>query len=102
MYVELSKIKKVFFVGIGGVGISAIARLMLLQDKDVSGSDLSASLITSELEKLGIHIAIGQSVELIPKDAELVVYSTAIPKYDCSFWNSWQDDNDSHGGKSFN
>ena len=86
MYVELSKIKKVFFVGIGGVGISAIARLMLLQDKDVSGSDLSASLITSELEKLGIHIAIGQSVELIPKDAELVVYSTAIPKYDAEFF----------------
>jgi len=90
MNLDLSKIKKVFFVGIGGIGISAIARMMLLQGKDVSGSDLSMSLITSELEKLGAHITEGQNIELVPKDADLVVYSTAIPKYDVDFFKNLQ------------
>lgn len=73
---------KVFFIGVGGIGISAIARLFLLQGKQVHGSDMAKSEITDELEKLGAHIKIGQGFSLIPKDVELVVYTTAIKHYD--------------------
>ena len=74
--------RKVFFVGIGGIGISAIARMMFLDGKEVLGCDMSESNITSELQSLGIQITIGQSFELIPADADLIVYTIAIPHYD--------------------
>ena len=70
---DLSKIKNVHFIGIGGIGISAIARMMLLEHKEVIGSDLNESIITNELKKLGAEIFLGQSVEIIPKDTDLVV-----------------------------
>ncbi|MFZ1019597.1 MAG: Mur ligase domain-containing protein, partial [Minisyncoccia bacterium] len=73
MNLDLSKIKKVFFVGIGGIGISAIARLMFLEGKEVSGSDMSENVLTHELAELGIKITIGQGFEFIPKDADLIV-----------------------------
>ncbi len=82
MELDLSKTKKVYFVGIGGIGISAIARMMFLEGKEVSGSDLSGSEITEELESLGIKIIIGQSFDFIPKDTDLIIYSIAIPNYD--------------------
>ena len=65
---DLTKIKKVFFIGIGGIGISAIARMMLQEGKEVFGSDMSQSGITDELQKLGAKITLGQGMELIPKD----------------------------------
>ncbi len=80
--INLSKIKKVFFVGIGGIGISAIARMMFLDGKEVSGSDMSDSLVISELREVGIQITIGQGFDLIPKDVDLIVYTIAIPHYD--------------------
>ncbi len=82
MDLDLSKIKKVFFVGIGGIGISAIARMLHLEGKEVSGSDMSEGELTGELRGLGIKIVIGQGVELIPKDADLIIYTIAIPHYD--------------------
>lgn len=88
---DLQKIKKVFFIGIGGIGISAIARMMHLEGKDVSGSDMSESEITRELEDLGIQVIIGQSFELIPKDVDLIVYTTAIPHYDLKLFQQVAD-----------
>ncbi len=82
MTLDLSKIKKVFFVGVGGIGISAIARMMLLEGKEVFGSDMSEGQITHELIEHGAKISFGQSFELIPKDADLIVYTTAIKHYD--------------------
>jgi UDP-N-acetylmuramate--alanine ligase len=79
---DLNKIKKVFFVGIGGIGISAIARMFFLDGKEVSGSDMSEGEITRELSELGINVTIGQGFELIPKDVDLIVYTIAIPHYD--------------------
>ncbi len=80
--IDLSQVKKVFFIGIGGIGISAIARMMHLEGKDVSGSDMAENELTSELKKLGIKITIGQGFELIPTDVDLVVYTIAISHYD--------------------
>lgn len=82
MNLDLSKIKKVFFVGIGGIGISAIARMMFLGGKEVFGSDMSENELTRELKELGIKITIGQSFELIPIDTDLIIYTIAIPHYD--------------------
>lgn len=82
MDINLSNIKKVFFVGIGGIGISAIARMLKQEGKEVSGSDMSESAVTHELRMLGIDISIGQSFELIPADADLIVYTIAIKHYD--------------------
>ncbi len=82
---DLSKIKKVFFIGIGGVGVSAIARMMLLQGKSVFGSDLSENTITEDLRRLGADIKLGQGMKLIPEDINLIIYSIAVKKYDPVF-----------------
>jgi UDP-N-acetylmuramate--alanine ligase len=79
---DLKQVKKIFFIGIGGIGISAIARMMHLEGKDVSGSDMAENELTHELKELGVKITIGQDFELIPKDADLIVYTIAIPHYD--------------------
>jgi UDP-N-acetylmuramate--alanine ligase len=75
---DYKNFNKIFFVGIGGIGISAIARMLLLEGKQVSGSDISMSEVTDELIKAGARIAKGQSLDLIPKDADLIIYTAAI------------------------
>ncbi len=78
MNLDLSTIKHVHFIGSGGIGISAIARMMIGEGKKVTGQDMQESKVTIELGKLGADITIGQSIEAIPKDADLIVYSRAI------------------------
>ncbi len=75
-------VKKVFFVGIGGIGISAIARMMLFEGKEVLGSDMSEGEVTHELKDLGIPVSLGQGFDLIPADTDLIVYTIAIKHYD--------------------
>lgn len=80
MAINLSSVKEVYFIGIGGIGISAIARLFLLQGKQVTGSDLSrSSPILIELRKAGAKIFSGHRVSQLPPEADLVIYSLAIP-----------------------
>ena len=79
---DLKIIKHVHFIGIGGIGISAVARMMLHDGKIVTGQDMQDSEIITELKKLGIDVKIGQSFENIPKDADLIVYTIAIDNYD--------------------
>lgn len=67
------------FIGIGGIGISAIAQMLLRQGKRVSGSDQARSEITDDLEKLGAKIFIGHKTENIAKNIEAVIYTIAIP-----------------------
>jgi len=76
---DLESIKKIHFIGIGGIGISAIARMMLLEGKEVTGSDRSSSLVTQELEKLGAKISYEHKAENIEKGTDLVVYTIAVP-----------------------
>ena len=82
MNLDLSKIKNVHFVGIGGIGISAIARMMLHDGKKVTGQDMQDGEVVQELKKVGAEIKIGQSFENISKDTELIVYTIAIDNYD--------------------
>ncbi len=65
------------FIGIGGIGMSGIAQLLLRSNRQVSGSDLKESKITQELKSLGANISIGHSGANIT-DADVVVYSSAV------------------------
>jgi UDP-N-acetylmuramate--alanine ligase len=71
--------KKCFLVGIGGAGMSAIARVLHGMGLAVSGSDIKESRYTSALKNEGIKIHIGHSKENI-EDSDVVIYSTAIPE----------------------
>ncbi len=76
----LKNIQHVHFIGIGGIGISAIARMFMLLGKKVSGSDMSESKVVTELRALGADIIIGHAAVNIPKNIELIIYTIAIPK----------------------
>lgn len=74
--------KKIHMVGIGGVGMSALAQLYHTRGVVVSGSDRSASPVTELLKKKGITVTIGQTAETLPEDTDLLVYSDAVPEED--------------------
>ena len=65
---------KIHFIGIGGIGVSALAQYYLSKGHEVSGSDLVASEITDFLKKKGIKIFIGNSAENIKNDFDLIVF----------------------------
>jgi UDP-N-acetylmuramate--alanine ligase len=73
----LGKIRKIHFVGIGGIGMSGIAEVLLNLGYTVSGSDLRHTPVTERLMKLGARIAEGHAAENVG-DAEVVVTSTAV------------------------
>jgi UDP-N-acetylmuramate--alanine ligase len=75
----IEKIGEVYFIGIGGIGMSAIARFFNESGVKVSGYDKVPTELTKELEAGGIDIHYEEQVELIPKKAELVIYTQAIP-----------------------
>ena len=77
---QLDKIKNVYFVGIGGIGMSALARYFNLQGAKVSGYDRTPTNLTDQLKKEGILIHFEDNIDLVDKDAELVIYTPAIPK----------------------
>ncbi len=93
MELNLDTIKNVHFVGIGGIGISAIARMMLMEGKVVTGQDMQDSEIIHDLEKAGAKIMVGQSIENIPSDTELVVYTIAIEYYDPELFKKLKEGN---------
>ena len=76
--IDLTKIKKVHFIGIGGIGISAIARMFLLEGKKVTGSDRADSLVIGELREAGAKINLEQVAENITADINMVIYTIAI------------------------
>lgn len=65
-------------IGVGGIGMSALAQFYLLNGESVSGSDREASPTTELLEKAGLRVQIGQNAANIPDGTELVVYSDAV------------------------
>ena len=71
---------KIHLIGIGGIGVSALAQYYLSKGHEVSGSDLVASEITDFLKEKGIEVLIGNSAENIKQDFNLIVYSPAVKK----------------------
>jgi UDP-N-acetylmuramate--alanine ligase len=75
--VGMSRIKKIHFIGIGGVGMGGIAEVMLNLGYQVSGSDLRENKIVKRLKSLGAEIAIGHDAANIA-DSDVIVVSTAV------------------------
>lgn len=78
--INLEEIRKVYFIGIGGIGMSAIARYFRSVGVSVSGYDKTPTPLTRELEAEGIPVHYEEDPAGIPKDADLVVYTPAIPQ----------------------
>ena len=76
----LDKMHEVYFIGIGGIGMSAIARFFHTRGVRVSGYDKTTTTLTKELETEGIAIHYEENVELIPKQVDLVVYTQPFRK----------------------
>jgi len=77
--VDLEKIKRIYFIGIGGIGMSALARYFRFHGKQVSGYDRTETALTRQLIDEGIPVHYQDDVRLAPKDADLVVYTPAVP-----------------------
>ena len=92
---ELANIKNVYFIGIGGIGMSAIARYFKFIGKNVAGYDKTPTHLTDELVAEGIHIHFDDSTALIEdsfldKEHTLVVVTPAVPKHHTE-WNYFLD-----------
>ena len=75
----IDKLKEVYFIGIGGIGMSAIARFFHTGGVKVSGYDKTPTPLTRELEASGIAVHYEENMALIPKAPDLVVYTPAVP-----------------------
>lgn len=65
-------------IGIGGIGVSAVAKFFVLSGAHVTGSDIAESDILQELRAMGIQISLGHSADNVPRDCELIIYTAAI------------------------
>ncbi len=70
----------IYFIGIGGIGMSALARYFLSKGCSVSGYDKTATPLTKKLEAEGMSIHYEDNIALLPKEMQLVVYTPAVPK----------------------
>lgn len=77
---NLNTLKKIYFVGIGGIGMSALARYFSQRACVVKGYDLTQTDLTRQLEKEQIEISYQDTLDAIDKEVDLVVYTPAIPQ----------------------
>ena len=77
---KLDTIKNIYFIGIGGSGMSALARYFVSKGCKVSGYDKTETILTQALTELGIQIHYEDNIDLIDKNASVVVYTPAIPE----------------------
>ncbi|MDQ6812348.1 MAG: Mur ligase domain-containing protein, partial [Bacteroidota bacterium] len=71
--------QRLYFIGIGGIGMSAIARYFNTQGVKVSGYDKTSTILTQQLQAEGIDIHYEENLSLIPKQVDLVIYTPAVP-----------------------
>jgi len=89
---NVREIKRVYFVGIGGIGMSALARFFKEQGTEVSGYDKTETELTKHLVNEGMDVHYTDDINLVDKAAELVVYTPAIPANHKEL--NWYRDND--------
>ena len=77
---NLKTVNNIYFLGIGGIGMSALARYFHFQGKNIAGYDRTPSPLTDQLQDEGIQIHFTESPELIPSKTELIIYTPAIPE----------------------
>ena len=83
--IDVENITSVYFIGIGGIGMSALARYFVTKAKAVAGYDKTPSKITAALADIGVHIHFEDNIDLLPtsfldQQKTLVVYTPAVPK----------------------
>lgn len=89
---DYTTISRVYFIGVGGIGMSALARYYLSKKVIVSGYDKTPTPLSKQLESEGIAIHYEDNIELLDKDAELIVYTPAIPN-DHKEFNYYKENN---------
>ncbi len=77
---NVREIKRVYFIGIGGIGMSALARFFLELGASVSGYDKTETELTKQLVAEGMNVHYTDDVAMLDKEARLIVYTPAIPK----------------------
>ena len=77
---DYTTISRIYFIGIGGIGMSALAKYYLSKNALVSGYDKTVTNLTRQMENDGINIHYEDDIELLDKNAQLVVYTPAVPK----------------------
>ena len=77
---ELKNLKTVYFLGIGGIGMSALARYFKANGSIVCGYDKTPTPLTTELQNEGIDVHFDENISAIPSNTDLVIYTPAIPK----------------------
>src|SRR6185437_16695286 len=77
---DYNNITRVYFIGIGGIGMSAIARYYLSKNVVVSGYNKTPTPLSRQLEEEGMKIHYEDNIDLIDKNAQLIIYTPAIPK----------------------
>jgi len=77
---DFKALKKVHVIGAGGIGVSAAAKYLLHLGVKLTASDRERSTVTDLLEKKGVTVMIGQKSENVPSDAELILFSSAVPE----------------------
>lgn len=76
---KINEAKNIHFIGIGGIGVSALANILQQKGAKISGSDQNESDITKSFKKSGAKISIGHQEKNINSKIDLVIYSPAIP-----------------------
>ena len=91
---NLNQIHNVYFIGIGGIGMSALARYFSFLGKEIAGYDKTETELTKELEAIGMQIHFDDSIDKIPshfnKENTLVIITPAIPTSH-SEWNYFKE-----------
>lgn len=88
---NINSLKRVYFVGIGGIGMSALARFFSQKGVVVNGYDRTETELTATLQAEGMNIHYTDDTTLLDKEAELVVYTPAIPQLHTEL--NWYRDN---------
>lgn len=83
MNIDINKVSKAFFIGIGGVSMSSVAYVMKTHGCNVIGSDMISGKTTDDLSAFGIKVFIGHNADNITSDIDLVIYSSDIPADNC-------------------
>jgi len=91
---NVREINKVYFIGIGGIGMSALARFFRERGAVVSGYDKTETPLTKQLAAEGIEVHYTDDIQLLDKEAQLVVYTPAMPKDHTEL--NWYRDNHYH------
>ena len=78
--IDIKDIQRIYFIGIGGIGMSAIARYFNAKGVVVSGYDKTVTPLTKQLVAEGIEVHYEDNIEFIDKAAQLVVFTPAVPK----------------------